>query len=47
MSAIECRDGEDVHEGEHDGDEGGHRPETEPIPLGREEATNGNEATNL
>ena len=44
VTSIEGWDREDVHEGENDGDEGCHHPETIPVPLCREEATYSTEA---
>ena len=45
MATVEGRNGEDIHEGEDDGEEGGHLPEHIPVPHGREEAADGSEAT--
>ena len=39
MSAIECGDGQDVHEGKDDAQEGCHQPESMPVPHGWEEAS--------
>ncbi len=47
MPAVECRDGEDVHEGEDDAEEGRHEPEDVPVPNRWEEAADGSEATEL
>ena len=45
MAAVECRDGQDVHEGEDDGQEGRHAPEHHPVPSGREKASDGTETS--
>ena len=45
MATVEGRNGEDIHEGEDDGEEGGHLPEHIPVPHGREEAADGSETT--
>ena len=44
MAAVESGDGEDVHEGEDDAEEGSHQPEGMPVPCGREDAADGAEA---
>ena len=44
MTTIQCRDGEDVHEGQDNAEESGHLPEKIPIPRGREDATNRTES---
>ena len=45
MTAIECGDGQDVHEGQHERDESCEFPEAVPLPRGREEAAYGAERT--
>ena len=45
MATVKGRNGEDIHEGEDDGEEGGHLPEHIPVPHGREEAADGSETT--
>ena len=37
MAAVQGGDGQDVHEGEDDGEEGRHLPEHVPVPHGWEE----------
>ena len=44
VSAVERRDGQNVHEGEDDAQEGGHKPERVPVPLRREQTADGSEA---
>ena len=44
MTAVKCGDGQDVHEGEDDAQEGGHLPELIPVPRAGEEASDGSEA---
>ena len=44
MSAVERRDRQNVHEGEDDAEEGGHKPERVPVPLRREQTADGSEA---
>ena len=44
MSAVKCRDGQDVHYGESDGEEGGKAPEHAPNPSFWEDFSDGDEA---
>ena len=44
MSAVKCRYGQNVHEGQNDAEESRHQPEHVPVPYGREEAAYGSEA---
>ena len=44
MSAVQGRDGQDVHEGEDDTEESGHLPEHIPVPHGWEKAADGSKA---
>ena len=46
MTTVEGGNGQDVHEGEDDAEEGCHLPEHIPVPVGREQVANGSEATN-
>ena len=46
VSAVEHGDGEEVHEGQHEGDEGRELPERCPVPSGGEEATDRTKRTN-
>ena len=45
MTAIKCRDRQNVHEGEDDAQEGRHRPEHVPVPVRREETADSPEAS--
>ena len=46
MSTVQGGDGQDIHEGEDDGEEGGHLPEHVPVPHWWEQTANGTETTN-
>ena len=43
MATVECGDGQDVHEGEHERNEGREFPKAAPLPRGGEEAAYGTE----
>lgn len=45
ITAIQCRDGQKVHEGQHQGYEGGKFPEHGPLPCGGEQAAYGSKGT--
>ena len=45
VTTVEGRNGQDVHEGEDDAEEGGHLPEDVPVPHRREEVADGSEAS--
>ena len=45
MTTIEGGNGQNVHEGEDDTEEGSHLPEYKPVPISREEITNRTETT--
>ena len=47
MSAVQCGDRKNVHEGKDDGKEGGHVPELMPVPRSRENASDSTEAAQL
>ena len=44
VTAVEAGDGDDVHEGEDDAEEGSHHPEAVPVPYGGEDAADGAES---
>ena len=47
VSAVQCGDRKNVHEGKDDGKEGGHVPELVPVPRSRENASDSAEAAQL
>ena len=47
VTAVKSGDGEDVHDGEGDADEGGEHPEAEPVPGVGEEVADGDEGAYL
>ena len=47
MSAIQCRNRQNIHEGEDNRKECCHVPELMPIPCSREDASDSSEATQL
>ena len=45
VATVECRYGKDVHEGQDDAQKGRHAPEFIPVPLCREQSSDGTEAS--
>ena len=44
MATVQSGNGQDVHEGKDDAQESRHPPEDIPVPISREEVTNGTKA---
>ena len=47
MSAVQCRDGQNIHKGKDDGEECRHVPELVPVPRGGENTADGSETSEL
>lgn len=47
MAAVQSGDGQNVHEGQDDGEEGRHVPELVPVPRGGENTADGSETSEL